>query len=408
MQKPLVSTPRKILFIIFFFCGLYFQSCVGGKKNIGNTNSDLSNEYDTIRFALFNVALFRKNEGDLKKDLQFTDDVQIQNIAAVIQHVRPDVIALMEFDYDPKGESLEYFQKNYLSISQSGERPIHYGYALPVASNTGVLSGQDFNNDGKIELPRDAFGFGRYNGQYAFALLSKFPLDTTQIRSFQNFLWKDMPGAKRPLKQDGTSYYNEKAWNQFRLSSKNHIDIPIELPNGKKIHTILAHPTPPVFDGPEDRNGLRNFDEIRLLKDYISGAAYLEDDSGEKGGLQTGNSFVIMGDLNADPIDGDSYSGAIDQLLSDVEVNAAVANGNLIPRSKGGKAHNKSKNDKGDPAHDTAFFGKRTDYVVPSKDLEVITSGVFWPVSGESLYDQVRDKKASDHLLVWVDIVLKK
>ena len=31
--------------------------------------------------------------------------------------------------------------------------------------------------------------------------------------------------------------------------------------DGKTVHFLTSHPTPPVFDGPEDRNGTRNGDE---------------------------------------------------------------------------------------------------------------------------------------------------
>ena len=45
----------------------------------------------------------------------------------------------------------------------------------------------------------------------------------------------------------------------------------------------------------------------------------------------------------------------------------------------------------------------RVDYVLPSAGLKVTGAGVFWPVEGEpgaALID------ASDHRLVWVDVVL--
>jgi len=268
----------------------------------------------SIRFASYNVALYRSENGGLAKDLSTGQDTQIQNVAAVIQQIRPDVLALMEFDYDPTGTLLDAFQKNYLSTGRHGTKAIEYPYKMSIPANTGVLSGSDYNNDGKIALPEDAYGYGKYEGQYAFALLSKYPIDESNIRSFQKFLWKDMPDAKQPMNPDGTAYYEAKEWEGFRLSSKNHIDIPIKVAGQKDIHVILSHPTPPVFDGPEDRNGLRNYDEIRLLKDYIANASYLIDDQGKQGGLANEASFVIMGDLNADPVDGDSYAGAINQL----------------------------------------------------------------------------------------------
>jgi Endonuclease/Exonuclease/phosphatase family len=108
--------------------------------------------------------------------------------------------------------------------------------------------------------------------------------------------------------------------------------------------------------------------------------------------------------LNADPIDGDSNPGTIDQLLNFKGINSEVTKGRLIPSSNGGKAHNQKEGDKGAPAFDTSFFGKRVDYVLPSKDLETVASGIFWPTEGESLFEQVKNKNASDHLLIWVDV----
>ena len=38
--------------------------------------------------------------------------------------------------------------------------------------------------------------------------------------------------------------------------------------SAETVHFLVSHPTPPVFDGPEDRNGPRNYDEIRFWADY--------------------------------------------------------------------------------------------------------------------------------------------
>lgn len=56
----------------------------------------------------------------------------------------------------------------------------------------------------------------------------------------------------------------------LRLSSKSHWDLP-DYVGDRVVHVLAAHPTPPVFDGPEDRNGLRNADEIRFWADYVAG-----------------------------------------------------------------------------------------------------------------------------------------
>lgn len=360
---------------------------------------------DTVRFASFNTSLFRNIEGDLIADMNIPSIAKIQRVAEIIQRVRPDFLALMEFDYDQNGEALQLFQENYLHQSHNGSDTIDYQYSYAVSSNTGVLSEIDLTDDGIAKLPDDAYGFGYFPGQYAFAVLSKFPLDLENIRSFQNMLWTDMPDATLPTKTNGESYYTEDALTAFRLSSKNHIDIPVNLNNGKTINALLSHPTPPVFDGAEDRNGLRNHDEIKLWKDYISNESYLTDDKGQTGGLTDGASFVVMGDLNADPIDGDSAEGAITQLLNHPKINQAVVDGAFAPSSTGGTEHNQNSNHDGDPAFDTSFFGLRTDYVLPSNDLEIIGSGVFWPATNEEFSYLTQNEASSDHLLVWVDFV---
>lgn len=363
---------------------------------------------DTLRFASYNVSMFGNSEGQVAEQMlnanQFT---RYKRIAAVIQEVRPDVLALMEFDYDSTGESIRLFNDNLLSVSQNGDDTINYKYTYQFISNTGVLADTDLDGNGSISLPNDAYGFGNFPGQYAFAILSKYPIEEGNIRSFREFLWKHMPDAALPQNPDGSSYYSEEVLEVFRLSSKNHVDVPIRLPDGDIVHALLSHPTPPVFDGPEDRNGRRNHDEIRLLADYINNETYLVDDNGQQGGLNAGESFIVFGDLNAEPLDGDSYNSAVKLLLEDSNINQDVAQGSLIPSSNGGAEYNRGSSDQGDPAFDTSFFGLRIDYVLPSSDLNAIDSGVYWPSSQEAGHELIQDERASDHLLVWVDIAFE-
>lgn len=363
---------------------------------------------DTLRLASYNVSMFGSAEGQIAMRMETPDQyTRYKRLAAVIQHVRPDILVLMEFDYDSSGNALRNFNDKLLNISQAGDSAIQYDYTYQIISNTGVLSGADLDNDGELGIPGDAYGFGNFPGQYASAILSRFPINTNKIVSFRDFLWKDMPGALLPVDNNGNSYYSEEALEVFRLSSKNHTDIPVVLPDGDELHLLVSHPTPPGFDGAENRNGRRNHDEIRLWADYINNKSYLIDDSGNKGGLEDDVDFVVIGDLNADPVDGDSYPGAISQLLDDPKINQDVANGGLIPSSLGGQAHNARAGDSGNPGFDTAFFGLRVDYVLPSSGLPAVASGVFWPAENEPLHDIVKDGRASDHLLVWVDIVIE-
>jgi Endonuclease/Exonuclease/phosphatase family len=379
-----------------------------------------SNSVSDARFATFNASLNRSAQGLLVEHLSSptVDDVfrrQARNVAEVIQRVRPDVLLINEFDFDPAAVAL--FHDNFLQVSQNGSAPIKYRYSFIAPSNTGIPTGKDLDNNGAIGGGNDAFGFGAFPGQFGMVVYSKYPIATEDVRTFQLFRWKDMPGNLIP-----TPFYAPDEVDILRLSSKSHWDIPIEI--GKKtVHFLVAHPTPPVFDGPEDRNGRRNFDEIRFWADYISPGKsdYIYDDEGVHGGLKPGELFVIAGDQNSDPLDGDSVPGAIQQLLDHplintkstpqsagaVEATALQGGANLSHRS--------------DPRFDTADFSDaapgnlRADYVLPRKNLKIVDSGVVWPVQASpffrltGVFDSVQwgpvgGFPTSDHRMVWVDV----
>lgn len=361
-----------------------------------------------LRFATFNASMESSTAGGLLARLRGGDDDQAQRIAAIIQTVRPDVLLLNEFDFDAQGESARAFVADYLGRSQYGQPPIHFDHVFHAPVNTGVASGFDLSGDGRNDGPGDAWGFGFHPGQFGMLVLSAHPLDADAVRTFQHFRWRDMPRAHRPLDPATNDWFwNDAIWGKIPISSKSHWDIPLDTPLGR-VHLLAAHPTPPVFDGPENRNGLRNFDEIRLWADYVepSRGGYLVDDRGRQGALPEGAAFVIAGDYNADPIDGDSVAGAIQQLLEHPRIDAS-----LVPRSEGAiesSLRRKGLNlqHQGDPAHDTSEFSDaagnlRVDYVLPSRQLLPIAAGVFWPREGEPGADWVT---ASDHRLVWIDV----
>src|SRR5262249_14666285 len=147
-----------------------------------------------------------------------------------------------------------------------GAPPVSYPYRYTAPSNTGVPSGFDLDNNGSVGGGNDAFGFGAFPGQFGMAVYSKYPIDVANVRTFQKFLWKDMPGAllpDNPSTPEPADWYSPDELAVFRLSSKSHWDVPITIDH-HVVHFLVSHPTPPVFDGPEDRNGLRNHDEIRF------------------------------------------------------------------------------------------------------------------------------------------------
>jgi hypothetical protein len=342
---------------------------------------------------------------ELFEQLQTGKNLQIRNIAEIIQRVRPDIILLNEFDYNANvNKGLKAFITRYLNVALHDQiTAIDYPHFYVAPVNTGVDSGLDLNKNGIASgKGADAFGFGFFPGHYGMAILSKYPIDINSIRTFQYFLWKDMPnGVLDTIKDErGESWYSEDAKKIFRLSSKSHWDVPI-LVNGKVLHVLASHPTPPVFDGPEDRNGKRNHDEIRFWLDYISGgesSAYIYDDKGKYGGLN-GTNFVLLGDLNSSVDEGDAHKGAISALLKHRLLDSTVK-----PSSKGGMEHSPS-NSKGQ--YHTAEWGMRADYVLPSISLRAKGSGVFWPSQKDVLHRLTKTRNlSSDHRLVWVDLHL--
>lgn len=391
-----------------------------------------------LRIAQFNASLTRSVAGGLIEDLSTPNDGQAQAIAEILQRVRPGVVLINEFDFDDQSADVgslaaELFQANYLSIPQAGDvDPINYPHVYSASSNTGIPSGLDFNNDGATDGPNDAFGFGFFPGQFGMVVFSQYPILTDQVRTFQQFLWRDMPGALLPLAPETLeSYYSDAELDAFRLSSKSHWDVPIAV-GGRIVHVLASHPTPPVFDDGTrtfdgevnaiDFNGLRNHDEIRFWADYVipGRSNYIYDDAEfaaagnqrpatPSGGLADAARFVIMGDQNADPFDGDATANAIRQLTDHPTIDTSAT-----PRSVGGQEDSLVDGDvnlehRGDPAFDTADFGEppgnlRADYVLPSKvGLEFTDGGVFWPVATDPLADLVT---ASDHRLVWVDLAV--
>ena len=367
----------------------------------------------TLRVATYNASLYDEDAGGLVARLQL-GNAQARKIAAVLQKVRPDIVLLNEFDYDAAQRAADLFQRDYLEVAQAGGgAPLHYPHRYLAPVNTGVPSGLDLDGNGETggigrERGNDAWGYGLHPGQYGMLVLSRFPIDAAAVRTFQLLKWRDMPGARRPMDPaTGKPFHADAVWEQLRLSSKSHWDVPIETPVGT-LHLLASHPTPPTFDGPEDRNGKRNADEIRLWREYISPGAkpWLCDDAGRCGGLAADVRFVIAGDLNNDPVDGDGHHDAILELLEHPRVMRMAT-----PRSAGGEAKARDYAAagilrRGSPAHVTGDFGPRVgalrlDYVLPSSGFALAGSGVFWPAPGDA---EAAIADGSDHQLVWVDL----
>ncbi len=366
-----------------------------------------------LRLATYNTSLYSDDAGGLIRELE-GDSAHARKIAAVLQRVRPDLVLLNEFDFDEAHRAADLFQQRYLETAQAGGGdPLRYPYRYLAPVNTGVPSGLDLDNNGSVggkgrERGNDAWGYGLHPGQYGMLVLSKYPIDTAAVRSFQLLKWSALPGAIRPIDPDtGKPFWNDAVWSQLRLSSKSHWDVPVRTPLGT-VHVLAAHPTPPVFDGREKRNAARNHDELRLWKDYLDGgdAPWLCDDQGRCGGLAADARFVIVGDLNNDPVDGDGRHDAIVELLEHPRVLRYPT-----PASAGGEQTSLAYAEKGimrrgAPQHATGDFGPRSgtmrlDYVLPSTGFSYVDGGVFWPAADTA---EAAIADGSDHHLVWVDV----
>lgn len=344
---------------------------------------------ETIRVASFNTELNRSGPGLLLRDILRGDDAQVDAVVRVIIAVQPDVLVMQSFDYDFELQTLKAF------AGLLDKRANEYPYLFALRPNTGLQTGIDMNGDGRSGQPEDGQGYGRFSGQGGMVVLSRFPILESEARDFSSFLWRDLPAALLP-EAGGEPFPSKEAQLVQRLSTVAHWDVPIELPNNQTLHLFTYHATPPVFDGAEDRNGRRNHDETAFWQQYLNGN--LPEKPAE-------SPFIVLGDANLDPLDGDGRRTALLSLLEHPRIQDPA------PRSEGGsdaarKQSGVNDSHHGDPARDTVDWpdvtgrpgNLRVDYVLPSKELHVTDTGVFWPL------DDALVATASRHRLVWVDL----
>lgn len=282
-------------------------------------------------------------------------------------------------DYDLTGAALAAFTK---ALAEDGPMYPHVFAARP---NTGLATGLDLDGDGRTGDPRDAQGYGRFSGQGGMAVLSRFPIVEAEVQDFTAMLWTDLPGALLPT-ENGAPFPSPEAQSAQRLSTTAHWVVPIEVPDMGRITLLTFHASPPVFDGPEDRNGKRNHDEITFWQHFLDGHF----------GPAPAARFVLLGDTNQDPNDGEGIKVAITTLLTDPRMQDPQ------PRSAGSQIVSGDAFDTAD-WDDPVPGNLRVDYVLPSADWRVVTSGVHWP-DPDSVAGQIA-AQASRHKLVWVDLM---
>lgn len=330
--------------------------------------------------AFFHTELSRDGPGILLRDVLSGKDAQVVAVVRVVREVRPDVLVMAGIDWDLQGHAL-----TALADAIGG-----YPHRFAMRPNRGIDSGADLDGDGRLGGPEDAFGFAEFAGQEGLAVLSTLPFEIAGFRDFTDLEWRDFPDALLPADDRPAG----------RLSTTAHWDLPVLLPDGTGLSLLIWHATPPVFDGPDDRNGRRNHDEAAFWLQYLDGTFGPPPDR-----------FVLLGAANLDLADGDGLSEALARILSSPGVQdpkPASRGAALASEADGGanRAH------RGDPALDTVDWpddgdwpgNMRVDYILPGAAVTVAGAGVFWPAPDDLLGSDVA--AASRHRLVWVDIEL--
>lgn len=363
-------------------------------------------EAGVLRVATYNPDLTRSGAGRLLHDLgraELPEDVT--TVIEVIRTVRPDVLLLTGFDHDLRGRALAAFAARL----GEGAEGIDYGWSFHPPVNAGVVSGHDLDGDTLLNGWGDARGWGRFPGHGGMALLSRLPIDAEAARTFRELVWADLPWAGLPVHPDGTPWPDAAAQAVRPLSSRSHWDVPVVLPDGGRLHLLAAYPTPPLFDGPERLNRLRNRDEVLFWARYLDGAL-ITDDQGRAAGPPAAP-VVVLGDFGTDPHDGAGLKDGIARLLAHPRLRdpspaspgaeaAAEEQGGVNARHAGPAALDTAdwRDSRGGPGN------LRVDFVLPDASLAIADAGVFWPAEGEALHEAVAEGPA--HRLVWVDIAL--
>ncbi|UWQ95765.1 endonuclease/exonuclease/phosphatase family protein [Rhodobacteraceae bacterium M385] len=303
---------------------------------------------EPLRLASFHSDLSGRGPGLILRDILRQDD-QIAATIDVIATINPDILALQDIDYDG----------NHLALTALAEA-LGYPHFLTLRPNSGLLTGLDLDGDGRTDGPQDAHGYGRFSGQGGMGLLSRYPLG--QVQDFSDVLWADVPG------NSAAEVNLAAALPLLRLHSVGAWEVEVQAPNGP-FHVLMSHATTPVFDGPEDRNGLRNADETRFWHQYLDTSAPAH--------------FAYMGTLNVDPSGGEGLRAPLQDLLAHPALQDPLPD---LPTA-----------DWDEPSPGDL----RVDYLLPSRTLTVLDAGVLWPTDGP-LVEAVQE--ASDHRIVWVDV----
>ncbi len=314
---------------------------------------------EDLRVATYAAPLNRDGPGLLLRDILGGDDPQIAGTVAIIAQADPDVLVLTDFDYDLDGVALAAFAALFDPA---------YPHLFALRPNTGMPTELDIDQNGRLGEPRDAQGYGLFNGNGGMAILSRLPIAASGVTDLSALLWRDVADADLPM-LDGAPFFTPAVLDVQRLSTTGHWIVPVVPPDAPPFAVMTFSASPPAFDGPERRNVLRNRDELRLWEQVLAGDfGPLPDD------------FLIAGNANLDPLGGDGDRAAMAAFLAHPQLQDPLP---------------------GQPTADWRDLGigmLRVSYVLPSRGWQVVDAGVVWPASGDDRPD------IGAHHLVWVDL----
>ncbi len=304
------------------------------------------------------------------RDIVAGDDPQVLATLEVIAASDADILLLLDMDFDVGHAALTALQDALLDADAA------YPHRFAASPNTGCPTGVDLDGDGRSWRARDAHGYGLFSGDGGMAILSRVPVGA--VRDFSGFVWNDLP------ENSAAPVTPEAALDTLRLHTVAAWDVEVLTTYGP-VHILASHATPPVFDGPEDRNGLRNSDELRFWSLYL-------DQWAPEGLAFSADHFAVAGTFNIDPDRGEGRREGLNALRMHTRLQDPEPT-------------------RPDGATVTADWPEdgpgqlRVDYILPSQSLTVVGSGVMWPdTSPMQGITQETAAAASDHRLIWVDV----
>lgn len=354
-----------------------------------------------IRVATLHAQIRGGSAAEVLEDLDGGMHPQARVLAETVQLNAPDVLVLTGLSYDEQQQIAATVNEEYLSRGQNGQSGITYPHVYTAPTNSGVESGADLDGDGRIGGPADALGYGRYAGERGMAVFSTYPIAEEEVRTFQDFLWQDMPENSIP--EDEFSTLEQSV---LPLLGTSLWDIPLEVPGETgHVHVVATDLNSPP--GPTTPDVARSEDQRRMVAEFISGASwYLYDDEGTYGGLESGSPFVVAGSL-ADAQELQTRpSDEVPALASLLESGAVQDPG---PEAVTEEPLPQRRDTEVDPQATHGLAGGdavRSSYVLPAADLDIDSTGVFWPAEGEFGFNLVdpADPDAPAGRLVWLDI----